>query len=104
MERKKKRLPKPLQRKIHIGASIWTYSVRKNYVQIRTPDLNQTYKIDFPILTGLSWNEIERSHWKKTNGANITPSMIKKCILKILIRSYNTVIAKYFDHCGYKLS
>lgn len=81
MERKRKRLASPLQRKVHIDGKEWTYSpghttfilnpARDNKISVR--------QIDF--FPGLTWDTLERAEDKGyAHQFAVTPSVIKEWI------------------------
>jgi carboxylesterase type B len=68
------------RRKIHFGSAVWTYRITGGSIYMRTPDLTVTHVVDMSMLTGHSWETLERAVWKKTSQANIKPSMVRDWI------------------------
>ena len=64
-------------RKIHIGESVWEYKIGKQNVVIFSPE-GIRYRTDHSKLTGLTWDSIERAHWKGSDIANLTPAIIRE--------------------------
>lgn len=64
-KKKKRRPPQPFRRKLHFSEEeVWTYRVAGGDVLIRTPDLSETFRIDFAQITGMLWEDMERGQWK----------------------------------------
>lgn len=52
------------KRKVHIGTEVWEYRLGKGSAVIFHPNGYKTV-VDYSQLTGKSWDDIERGHWKK---------------------------------------
>lgn len=78
------------QGRIHIGGSgpeVWTWRAGRGSVVVRDPD-RRSYVVDMSTLTGASWSDIERSHWKQCRGGchEITPAIVRKYIEDVIKR------------------
>lgn len=86
-ESPKRRTPRPLHHKIHLGNDVWTYKVSAMNVKIRWPDCSQDRVVTLEDILGMSPDEIERAQWKKNNYANVTPGIVRDYIKDHLISS-----------------
>lgn len=65
-------------RKIHRPDGIWQYKIGSGEIVIFTPD-NERILTNQSVVTGMSWYDLERGHWKKTF-KGVTPEHITKFI------------------------
>ncbi len=72
-------------RKVYINNEEWKYRIGALHVVIIFPDEKKGHFVDFPTLTGKSWNEIEKIGYYK-NYFNLTASKVKEYITKELIK------------------
>ena len=73
------------ERKLHLSnGEVWTYRVGGGHVKIRRPD-RKAFAPDLTQVTGLTWDSIERGHWKCTRDAWVTPAMVKAYIERELL-------------------
>lgn len=72
-------------RKMVVGTETWKYRITGSggWVSIRSP-AGGCYNVPATEVTGLSWNAIERGHWKKTPDGSITPKQVRAYIDKIM--------------------
>lgn len=73
-------------RKLRFGTTLWQYKIGKWNVVIFGPD-GTKYLTNFSILTGYSWDELERLDWKNAgydHPGNIRPSHIRSYIEAIV--------------------
>jgi len=79
--KKPKRQPRPLRHRLHFDDGvIWTWEMRRDDCIIRDPE-GQQFRTDRSELTGATWDEIERSDWKRCGGQyGITPGIVKQYI------------------------
>lgn len=72
-------------RKLVLDSGTWQFKIGEIYVQIFSPS-NKKYCPNHSEITGLSWDSIERAHWKNRGSdhfANIRPSTVRKWIKKL---------------------
>ena len=65
-----------------LDSGTWQYKVGKSYVVIYSPDGERSCP-NHSQVTGLTWNSIERYHWKCRgidHEANIKPSTMKRWV------------------------
>lgn len=57
--------PRPYKRRIHFSErEAWSYRIGNHGVLIRPPDNTETFRVPLTEITGMSWDELERGHWK----------------------------------------
>ena len=66
-----------MARSIVIDGKPYRYVVGDAFVRITGPD-GRSQAFDLPEVTGMSWDAIERGHWKRT--LSIKPGEIEKFI------------------------
>jgi len=75
------------QGKIHIktpkGLEVWTWRHSGFHTVIRDPD-RKSYVVDQSILTGVSWANIERSHWKGGTAHEFGPAVVREYIENVI--------------------
>jgi len=83
------RVVKALRRQIHLPSGVWTWEMRRIQILIRNPDGSKTWTVTHSEMTGWSWYELERAHWKRAGnrpvhegGHQITPKVVKDWIEK----------------------
>jgi len=86
MKQTKKKPVKSLKRRLHIDGQIWTYEVKGSHARIRDPN-GITHVVDQRILTGMSWDELERAYHKghSYDRRAMTPSKVKEYVINSLI-------------------
>jgi len=75
----------PLKRALHINEQEWRWQAGKSGVVISNPERTMRWQIRSDVLLGLTWDEIERAHWKRSSTANITPAIVKDFIERVMI-------------------
>lgn len=77
------------QGKIHVstrpGLELWTWRSGRGSVVIRDPDL-RSYVVDHSTISGVPWDQIERSAWKGGSAHEITPAVVRKYIETVIKR------------------
>ena len=63
-------------RKIVVDGREWKYFVGQQNVVAKAIDNDESRVIDFPELSGISANEVDRGKWKRW--FHVTPSMINR--------------------------
>jgi hypothetical protein len=63
-------------RKIIVDGKLWWWKYIKSNVVAYLDETKEKRVIDLRTLTGLSWDQIERGHWKKY--FSVTPKDIEK--------------------------
>jgi hypothetical protein len=66
-----------MARSIVLDGKTYRYTIGGSFVRITNPD-GKSRAFDYPEVTGLNWEAVERGQWKRT--LSITPSDIEKFI------------------------
>lgn len=69
-------------RNLHIDGKVWRYAVGRAFVHVRSPD-GVRLVVGHNVLTGLSWEELERAERKGTGQNSITPSMVREYVVQV---------------------
>jgi len=89
MKQPKRKILRPLSRKVHIGGEVWTFYAKGHYARIRDPKLAMTYVASQCDITGATWDDIERSHRKGyAYHYAMTPGRIKQYIIDHILDRY----------------
>ena len=83
-EEKDKPNPYCYKRKVHINGEEWSWKPAKDRVLISNPD-GVKWNVRLDILLGISFEAIEKARHKRTNDANVTPSIVKDYIEKVIL-------------------
>lgn len=68
-------------RKLVLESGTWEFKVGRGFVQIVSPS-GKRHVRDIPKVKGITWDDFERGHWKKTSDAALTPGEIRTYIEK----------------------
>jgi hypothetical protein len=71
-------------RKIDVDGEEWEFSTGKGNAVIKNPRTGKKAIVDYSILTGRTWNVLERGQWKKTIDGMVTPGHVSGYIRKHL--------------------
>jgi len=60
----------------------WQYKIGTSTVVLRSPD-GKSHQVGINVITGRTWDIIERGKYKKTSDGMVTPSQIRQYVDKL---------------------